>query len=165
MDPETTTTIVLFGSIVLWAVWRTVGAFTVWRRLQGDRIVTCPETGRPAAVRIDLRHAIGTLAARPATVRLHACSGWTDRGPCDQRCIPDAERCESAASRIVEARALGPHHAALRGHDGVTREWIDIRGEDLRDALATQLPVCWDCHVAETFRRVHPELVTDRQGH
>ena len=29
-------------------------------------------------------------------------------------------------------------------------------------ALATSLPLCWNCHVAATFRRMHPELVTDR---
>ena len=29
-------------------------------------------------------------------------------------------------------------------------------------ALATSLPMCWNCHVAESFRRLHPELVTDR---
>jgi hypothetical protein len=32
------------------------------------------------------------------------------------------------------------------------------------DVLATHRPVCWNCAVAEGFRRAHPELVTDRQA-
>jgi hypothetical protein len=27
------------------------------------------------------------------------------------------------------------------------------------------LPVCWNCHIAQTFRRVHPELVVVRPPH
>jgi hypothetical protein len=23
-------------------------------------------------------------------------------------------------------------------------------------------PVCWSCHIAESFRRTHPELIVDR---
>ena len=30
--------------------------------------------------------------------------------------------------------------------------------------LDSYLPVCWDCHIAESFRREHPELVTDRDS-
>jgi hypothetical protein len=30
------------------------------------------------------------------------------------------------------------------------------------NVLATHVPVCWDCRVAKTFRREHPELLTDR---
>ena len=28
--------------------------------------------------------------------------------------------------------------------------------------MGTHLPVCWNCHIAESFRREHPELVVDR---
>ena len=34
--------------------------------------------------------------------------------------------------------------------------------EKLQEVLATHWPVCWNCHVAETFRREHPELVAHR---
>jgi len=54
------------------------------------------------------------------------------------------------------------HRAALRGPQGVTREWSDVPPARLLDSLRTDSPVCWNCHVAATFRRTHPELVTDR---
>jgi hypothetical protein len=32
-------------------------------------------------------------------------------------------------------------------------EWREIRPEKLYDVLATHMPICWNCHIAETFRR------------
>ena len=46
--------------------------------------------------------------------------------------------------------------------DGVTTEWTAMDPAALPDAMRARHPVCWNCHVAETFRRTHPELVTDR---
>ena len=43
-----------------------------------------------------------------------------------------------------------------------TVEWSEIPAERLPSVLATHRPVCWSCHIAETFRRQHPELVVDR---
>jgi hypothetical protein len=54
------------------------------------------------------------------------------------------------------------HYAALRLEDGTTVAWPDIEPERLRHTLAAHAPVCWDCHIAETFRRLYPALVTDR---
>ena len=34
--------------------------------------------------------------------------------------------------------------------------------EKLPAIPAVYRPVCWTCHVGETFRREHPELVVDR---
>jgi hypothetical protein len=62
---------------------------------------------------------------------------------------------------IGTAQAFG-HRAALVTPEGVTREWSDLPADSVLDALKTDQPVCWDCHLAETFRRLHPELVTDR---
>lgn len=179
MTDETAIEVVIVASIAIWVGWYAMRALAIWRHLRGERIVTCPETGKPAAVRIDVGHALATLVDDLSGIRLQACSRWAERGPCDQVCAADAERYDSAASRIVyawaqdkacvycgkpvvEEETLG-HHAALLGDDGVTREWLDIPGSQLPDALAHDHPVCWDCHVAESFRRAYPELVTDRQ--
>jgi hypothetical protein len=178
MSDETLIEVVLLSGIAVWAAWYGMRAYRVWRHLRGQRIVTCPETGRPASVRIDVGHAIATLVDDPSAVRLQTCSRWPERGPCDELCAGEAQQYESAASRIVyawaqdkacvfcgsplvESDAVG-HHVALLGANGVTREWLDIAAERLRQALATELPVCWNCHIAETFRRSHAELVTDR---
>ncbi len=49
---------------------------------------------------------------------------------------------------------MAPHGAIVA--------WHAFRPEEVLDVLATHKPVCWDCRVAESFRREHPELVTDR---
>ena len=54
------------------------------------------------------------------------------------------------------------HKPALMGKDGITKEWSQIEPLKLYAALEACDPVCWDCHIAATFRREHPELVTDR---
>jgi hypothetical protein len=177
MDPVTVIKLMLVGSIVVWAGMYAVRAWHVWRHYRGSRIVRCPETGRPAAVRIDFARAM-TSPGPAGAVRLESCSRWSERGPCDQLCLPDAVRYESAATRIVYAWAQGKtcsscgaplkesevlgQHVALRSADGITREWVDIATERLLDALDRERPICWNCHVAEAFRRAHPELVTDR---
>ncbi len=55
------------------------------------------------------------------------------------------------------------HAPALLGRDFRTIEWKDVSPEELPEIFSTHQPVCWNCHVAETFRRMHPNLVTDRQ--
>jgi hypothetical protein len=44
---------------------------------------------------------------------------------------------------------------------GVARPWPDIAPEQLPAVLAAQQPICFDCYVATTFRREHPDLVVD----
>ena len=51
---------------------------------------------------------------------------------------------------------------ALLGPDRKTVKWKQIRPETLPEVLATYLPVCLSCHVTETFRREHPDLVVER---
>jgi hypothetical protein len=54
------------------------------------------------------------------------------------------------------------HPPALMGADRITLEWNVLKAERLPEIFRTYSPVCWNCHIAETFRRVHPELVVDR---
>ena len=54
------------------------------------------------------------------------------------------------------------HKPALMGADEITREWTENPPETVPEVLASHRPVCWNCHVAETFRRVHAELVVER---
>ncbi len=47
---------------------------------------------------------------------------------------------------------------------------IDLEALEVTPRLALsqshelRLPLCWDCHVAESFRREHPDLATDRDS-
>jgi hypothetical protein len=166
---------VAVGALTLWYVVRIV---RVWWRYRGDRVVTCPETGRPAAVRIDTVHAAMRTATGRRHVRLAACSRWAARGRCDESCLFEASDAGSTVAAIASTWYAGTrcvycrkpivdepfvaHHPALLGPDGTTREWVDVEPDRLPDALRTGAPVCWDCHIMETFRRQHPSLVTDR---
>ena len=165
-------------AICVWLSWRLVSALRAGRQLAGVRLVTCPESGIAAAVSFDRRHAMLTaFAHHEADARLSHCSRWAVRGPCDQPCVPQAKapdtavanivarwsarrRCVLCGTPLVEAPRLG-HHIALRSSDGVTCEWPDVPPETLPEALPIRQAVCWNCHIAETFRRKHPELVTD----
>ncbi len=71
--------------------------------------------------------------------------------------------CSICGGRLHERRHSS-HHLALLEPDGATRTWTDVPRERLTLALATSLPVCWNCHVAESLRRLHPDLVTDRDN-
>jgi hypothetical protein len=177
MDSRTAAALIIVAALVVWGGWYVTRAFLVWRRLRGDRIVTCPETGRPAAVHIDTALAV-TSDAGSDGAGLDSCSRWSERGACDQPCARAAQAPESATSAVVKAWAqdqrcascggelvesrLG-HHIALLEPDGTTREWVDVAADRLPLALVTSLPVCWNCHVAATFRRMYPQLITDRE--
>ena len=67
-----------------------------------------------------------------------------------------------SASMAAALRHRAKHRPGLLGPDQKTVEWRDVAPEVVPGALETHKPVCWDCHIAETFRREHPGLVTDR---
>ena len=54
------------------------------------------------------------------------------------------------------------HTPALLAPDKKTVYWDHIKAENLPEVFKTYLPVCWSCHIAETFRREHSNLVIDR---
>jgi hypothetical protein len=160
------------------AVWDATRMVRTWRRLKGDRVVTCTASGYPAAVHIhSLRAAFTTLVSPSPNIRIAACSRWAEGGVCDQGCIAEAVAPESTTQSIaarwyekkkcvycakpISLDSFG-HRAALRSSGGTTQEWSDVPAGQLLDALHTAAPVCWNCHVAETLRRDHPDLVTDR---
>jgi hypothetical protein len=179
MNMITLVVVVLFAFVGAWAAWGCSRAVRIVRRLRGLRVVTCPETGRPAGVTIDVAHAVTSgLIEHAPKVRVKSCSRWAERGRCDERCIKEAEEPTNTTRAIVERMLTGTpcafcrrpivqtafldHYAALLQPDGTTVEWPAVAPERLRGALSTDPPVCWDCHIAETFRRLYPELVTDR---
>ena len=77
------------------------------------------------------------------------------------RAWADGRSCARCGSVVTEPRSA-THHVALLDPGGITREWVDVGADRLTIALGTSLPVCWNCHLAASFRRLHPELVTDR---
>lgn len=148
---------------------------------RGKRIIVCPETHQPAAVDVDAgQAALGAFLAEP-TLRLEECSRWPERQDCGQDCLQQLEvnpenclvwnivskwyagkKCVYCHKTFGKLHHLD-HAPALLSPDHKTVEWKDVRPEQLPEVFATHRPVCWNCHVAATFRRVHPELVTDRE--
>jgi hypothetical protein len=151
-----------------------------WRTYRGVRVITCPETRRPAAVKVDVRHAAASAVRDTLDLRLKSCTRWPERAGCDQDCLaqieadPDdtrlemilndcvaGERCVLCRRRIPPLTRLG-HRPAFRASNGTTIGVDDIAPERVYEITRTHTPICWDCHVAETFRREHPDLVIDR---
>jgi hypothetical protein len=64
-------------------------------------------------------------------------------------------------------KPIGPlhrfdHAPALLGPDFKTSEWNSVSPEELPKIFSTHQPVCWNCHITESFRCLHSGLVTDR---
>lgn len=173
------TTAVLVLAVGLFTV-RFVPAVRAYFTFRGKRLVTCPETHEPAAVDVDAKEAgLGAFLSEP-TVRLKECSRWPERENCGQDCLQQVEanpetclvwnivaKWYEGKKCVLCHKPIGPlqhldHAPALLGPDFRTTEWKYIRPQELPRIFETHQPVCWNCHVAETFRRLHPELVTDR---
>ena len=148
---------------------------------RGTRLVTCPETKRPAAVEIDAAYLGLTSALGMAPhLRLEDCSRWQVREKCDEPCLSQLQNApqECLVRHIVTLwyegkycafchKAIPPvewpgHQPALMDPNGRTVQWHEVPPEQLPEVLATFRPVCWNCHVTETFRREHPEMVVER---
>jgi len=175
----TVTIAVLLLAATLFAV-RAVPGVRSFFKFRGKRLVTCPETHKAAAVDVAAGEAaVGAFLNEP-TLRLVECSRWPERQNCGQECLQqvevDPENCLvwNLVSRWYEGKTCAfchksmtalhhlDHAPALLGPDAKTVEWKEVRPEQLPEIFETHRPVCWNCHVTETFRRLHPELVTDR---
>ena len=174
-------TILIAGIVVVVLVFYLgIRILRVYLKLRGQRVVQCPETEQPAAVEL----AAGSLAlkavAGPPELNLQSCSRWPERGNCGQECLRQIEAspegclvrsiltkwyqeksCIYCGKRLGEIDWIG-HKPCLLNASWTTIEWKDVPAERLASVLETHKPVCWNCHIAHTFRREHSDLVTDR---
>jgi hypothetical protein len=149
-------------------------------RYRGNRVISCPETRKPAAIKVDAVHAAMTAAIKHPDLRLRSCSRWPEREDCGQECLLQVQlspedclirniltgwyagkNCVSCGNKIGEIR-WSDHKPALLSPEGKTVEWQEIAPENVPTVLATHFPVCWDCHITESFCREHPEMIVDR---
>jgi len=155
---------------------------SAWLRFRGTRVVVCPENRELVAVSVDAPHAAFTASQGRTDLRLEACTRWPEKAGCGQECLGQIESAPEACllrniladwyrdkSCVLCGRGFHDFHwhdhkPGLRAPDGRVLDWDGFRPEQVIDVLATHAPVCWDCRVAETFRREHPELVTDRSA-
>jgi hypothetical protein len=174
---------IIIGVLVLAAalfVLRAVPSVRTFFNFRGKRLVTCPETHKPEAVDVAAGEAALGVFFNEPTLHLNQCSRWPERQDCDQDCLQqvegNAQSCLvwNIVSKWYEGKTcvfcrkpIAPlhhidHAPALLCPDFKSTEWRTVKAEQLPEIFATHKPVCWNCHIAETFRREHPELVTDR---
>jgi hypothetical protein len=172
--------LVVLAMAVVLVVVRAVPGVSAYFTYRGKRVITCPESHTKEAVEVAAAEAgVGAFLSEP-TLRLKECSRWPERQDCGQECLRqieiDPENClvwnivakwYEGKSCVFCHKAIGPlHHLdhvpALLAPDQKTTEWKRIRPEQLPAVFETHHPVCWNCHVTETFRRLHPELIVER---
>jgi hypothetical protein len=148
-------------------------------RNRGTRLVTCPETKKPAAVEADsLLAAFSDSSSK--RLRLKECSRWPERSDCGQECLAEIESApEECLVRTIVAKwyegkqcalcgkAIGKidwleHKPGVLGPGRKTALWSQFRAEMLPEVMASHKPVCWNCHIAANFRNQFPDLVIDR---
>ena len=180
----TTTALITLAVVTLAVglfVFRAIPGIRAYFQLRGKRLVTCPETHKAEAVDIAVGEAaVGAFLSEP-TLRLAECSRWPERQDCGQDCLQQVEidpanclvwnivsKWYEGKSCVFCHKQFGPlhhldHAPALLGPDHKTVEWKELRPQQLPEIMETHRPVCWNCHIAETFRRTHPELVVNRE--
>jgi hypothetical protein len=171
---------IVFVSIALTALVVVAGTTAAaYLRYRGTRVITCPETGRAEAVRVDALHAAATSAFGDRDLRLAACSRWPVRQDCGQECLTQVEQrpgdclVRTMLARYYEGKSCAfcrkpldftqvlEHKPGFLALDGSTLAWKDVPPERLPAIFSTHRPICWNCHIAATFRRQYPDLVID----
>jgi hypothetical protein len=60
-------------------------------KYRGTRLVTCPETDSPAAVRVGAGRIMASSSIGEPDLRLGSCSRWPERRLCGQPCLSQIE--------------------------------------------------------------------------
>jgi len=164
-------------AILYFIVPQMVGAYVKYR---GKRVITCPETRKPAGVEVDVAHASLTAGYGDLDLRLKSCSRWPERQDCGQECLLQVQiapqdcllrnillnwysdkHCVSCGREFGEIHLLD-HKPALLSPKGETITWSEVAAESVPELLATHSPICWDCHILQTFWREHADMIVDR---
>lgn len=170
---------IVVAAVVLALIYAGVRFSRAYFRLRGTRVVTCPADQSKAAVDVNAGKAAAGAVFGTPSFSVTACSHWPERHDCGRQCLRDIQASpvdclvRSHLSRWYEAKTCAccrrpfgtiewhERHPALMAPNGRTLTWADVDATQLDQILASHRPVCFDCHIAETFRRAHPELVLD----
>lgn len=172
---------VILAALVLVAVYFGIRYLVrTSQRFGGERVIICPETGKQAMVEVDARHAALTSLFGQTDLRLENCWRWPMKQNCGQECLLqlDVAPADCLVSSVLEKWYRGKtcafckrrfqdislvdHKPALLNPEGITVEWSQVPISVVNEAMTTYLPVCWNCHIAQTFYREHRGLVVER---
>src|SRR5579859_5915175 len=163
------------------AIYLAATAIRVYTKFRGKRLVTCPEDKMAAAVSVNAAAAARASSVKEAHIRLERCSHWPEHENCGQECLAQIEndprgslvrsqvqqwfrgRACAYCQQPIEELHWHEHPPALLSPEQKTIAWNEVAPEKLPEVFETYLPVCWSCHMAETFRREHPERVVERE--
>jgi hypothetical protein len=146
----------------------------------GARVIVCPETGKQAMVEVDTRRAALTSLVGQTDIRLESCWRWPLKEGCGQECLLQLDvapgdclvrgvlskwyrgkKC-AFCERSFGEMDLFDHEPALFKPEGITVEWKEIPLSGVDEAMSNYVPICWNCHIAQTFYHEHPDLVVER---
>lgn len=166
--------VALFVIALAFVIRRLSAAARAWK-YRGEMVITCPETRKPAAVKVDTLSAAVTEVLNEHHLRLRSCTRWPERRDCDQDCVcqiqrdPEGHRAWNMAcqwftdkkcvfcGKPIEPVSHVDHAPALMNVlNRKTVEWRKLPAEQLPAAFAECAPVCWSCHMTETFIRKYP---------
>src|SRR6266496_3599050 len=149
-------------------------------RYGGAQRIVCPETGETALVEVDALHAAVTSALGQPDIRLESCWRWPLKENCGQECltqlngVPEDCLVRGVLSKWYKSKFCvycgkqfgeinwTDHKPAVESPGGPLLKKKRVPSKDFDKALSTYLPVCWDCYVAQSFSREHPDLVVFR---
>jgi hypothetical protein len=149
-------------------------------RHRDSRLIICPQNGQAAIVEVDAVHAALTSALGQPDVRLQNCWRWPILQDCGQECLLqldvappeclvrgvlmrwyESKSCIYCHKTFAEIQFLD-HKPALQSPEGELLEWGELAGRDFQNVLNNYKPVCWNCYIAQSFVRAHPDLVVYR---
>jgi hypothetical protein len=153
---------------------------SAYLRYRDSRIITCPGNGEAAIVEVDAVHAALTSALGRPDIRLQNCARWPLNQNCGQECMvqldiaPEECLVQGVMMRWYKSKScvycgkafeqiqLLDHKPALKSPEGKLVTWRELVGKDLLNLLPNHSPVCWDCYIAQSFVRDHPDMVVYR---
>src|ERR1041384_2571745 len=72
-------------------IFFSVPALRPYFSFRGKRLITCPESHKPAAVEVAAGKAARTALLGDPTLRLNQCSRWPERQDCGHECLQQVE--------------------------------------------------------------------------
>ena len=170
------------AAIVVYLLYRLYASVRTYLQFRGQRLVTCPENQKTAAVELDARQAAREALTHKPHMQLTECTRWPDRKDCGQQCLSEIamspseclvrnividwfspKNCVYCGKPIAEVKEWWvDHKPALLTPERQIVTWNEFAAEQLPELFQKCDPVCWSCAATETFRREHPELVSDR---
>jgi len=151
-------------------------AVRTWVDVHGAHVVICPATQSPAAIDVDVGHAVASRLWEKADLRVASCSRWPEGQDCDRPCVRQIEIAPSETHpRTIAARFFGTQRCAICTRpieplsaftlqpgfmNPATRRvdsWDDIAPQELPRAVADWRPLCSTCTLSESSRQKFPD--------